>query len=100
MVAVKTVGTHPIAVKHLRMGDDLACCHMVFFRASERKNTPAAIASSENANVLQDIHKCLIASGHWSLWWRSSICGYPEGHGGGKNCRNTPDRREAPQDGG
>ena len=52
MVAVKTVGTHPIAVKHLRMGDDLACCHMVFFRASERKNTPAAIASSENANVL------------------------------------------------
>jgi len=45
MVAEKTIGTHPIAVKHFSMGDDLACCQMVFFRGSERKNTSVALAS-------------------------------------------------------
>jgi len=51
-VAEKTIGTHQLAVKHLSMGDDLACCHMVLFRASERKNTRVAIASLDYANVL------------------------------------------------
>jgi len=52
MVAEKTIGTHPIAVKHFSMGDDLACCQMVFFRGSERKNTSVALASLDYANVL------------------------------------------------
>jgi len=37
MVAEKTIGSHSIAVKHISMGDDLTRCHIVFFRASERK---------------------------------------------------------------
>src|SRR3989442_14088065 len=52
MVAEKTIGTHPIAVKHFSMGDDLACCQMVFFRGSERKNTSVALASLDYANDL------------------------------------------------
>src|SRR5437867_11036861 len=52
MVAEKTIGTHPIAVKQFSMEDDLACCQLVFVRGSERKNTSVALASLDYANVL------------------------------------------------
>lgn len=52
MVAQKTIGSHPIAVKHLHAGDDLRCCQMIFFRASERRATRAAIASLNSGNLL------------------------------------------------
>jgi TonB family protein len=52
IVAGKTIGTHPISVKHLRMGEDATVCHMVFFRASERKNIPAAVAALRDNNHL------------------------------------------------
>ena len=52
LVGGKTIGTHPIAVKHLKMGNELGCCLMVFFRASERKGTRVAIASLGEDSVL------------------------------------------------
>lgn len=52
MVSGRTIGTHPIAVKHLNIGDDLTRCLAIFFRASERQNTLAAIASLNSDNVL------------------------------------------------
>ena len=52
IVSGKSIGTHPIAVKHLKLGDDLTGCHTLFFRASERQNTHAAIASLNSGNVL------------------------------------------------
>jgi YfiR/HmsC-like len=45
MVAEKTIGSHPIAVKHLNAGGDLKGCQMIFFRASERRATRATIAA-------------------------------------------------------
>ena len=51
-VAGKTIGTHAIAVKHLSSVDSLAACHVVYFRASERKNTLAAIAALRDSNAL------------------------------------------------
>lgn len=52
IVAGKVIGTHPIAVKHLRAGDNPTAFHLVFFRASERKNTPAVIATLKENNSL------------------------------------------------
>jgi len=52
MVAGKTVGTHPVAVRHFGTVDNLAACHLVFFRASERKSTAAAIASLKGSSLL------------------------------------------------
>jgi len=39
-------------VKHLHAGDDLKCCQLIFFRASERRATRAAIASLNSGNLL------------------------------------------------
>lgn len=52
MVAEKMIGSHSITVKHISMGDDLSRCHIVFFRASERKNMHVAIAALDRSNVL------------------------------------------------
>ncbi len=47
----RSIGTHPIVVRRLRADDDLKICHLIFFRASERKQI-AAIASLDGASVL------------------------------------------------
>ena len=52
IVAGKTVGTHPVFVRHFSTVDNLASCHLVFFRASERKSTPAAIALLKGSDSL------------------------------------------------
>ena len=52
MVAEKTIGSHPIAVKHLNARGDLKRCQMIFFRASERRATRATIASLNSGNLL------------------------------------------------
>ena len=52
MVAEKIIASHPITVKHISMGDDLTCCQIIFFRASEKKNTRTAIAALHSTNVL------------------------------------------------
>jgi TonB family protein len=52
MVAGKTIGSHPVAVKHITIGDDLTCCQMIFFRATEQKNTRTAIAALHGYSVL------------------------------------------------
>jgi hypothetical protein len=52
IVAGKSIGTHPIAVKHLKLGDDLTRCHTLFFRASERQNTRTTVASLNSVSVL------------------------------------------------
>ncbi len=52
IVSGKSIGTHSIAVKHHNGADDVKCCNVVFFRASERQSTRAAIASLNSGNVL------------------------------------------------
>jgi TonB family protein len=52
VVAEKVIGTHPLLVKSLSSGDDMKSCHIVFFRASERRRSQAAIAGLAQAGVL------------------------------------------------
>src|ERR1700686_4506414 len=51
-VAGKIIGTHPLVVKPVTSEEDMKSCHMVFFRASERKHTQAAIEGVTQAGVL------------------------------------------------
>jgi len=44
-VSEQRVEADPIIVQRLGAGDNLSSCRLVFFRSSERKNTPAAIAA-------------------------------------------------------
>lgn len=43
VVAGKTIGTHVVVVRPVGSADDMKSCHIVFFRASEKKHTQAAI---------------------------------------------------------
>ncbi len=52
VVAEKIVGTHPLVVKPVSSEEDMKSCHVVFFRASERKHTRAAIEGLAQAGVL------------------------------------------------
>jgi TonB family protein len=51
-VAGKMIGTHPLLVKPVSSGEDIKSCHIVFFRASERKHTQAAIEGLAQTGVL------------------------------------------------
>jgi len=52
VVAGKIIGTHPLLVKVVSSEKDMKSCHIVFFRASERKHTQAAIDGLAQAGVL------------------------------------------------
>jgi TonB family protein len=52
VVAGKIVGTHLVVIKPVSSEKDMKSCRIVFFRASERKHTQAAIAGLEQAGVL------------------------------------------------
>jgi TonB family protein len=51
-VAGRTIGTHLLVVKPVRSEEDMKSCQIVFFRASERKHTQAAIEGLAPAGVL------------------------------------------------
>ena len=52
VVAGKIIGTHPLLVKAVSSEKDMKSCHIVFFRASERKHAQAAIEGLAQAGVL------------------------------------------------
>jgi len=52
VVAGKNIGTHPVAIKALSSEEEMKSCQIVFFRASERKHTAAAIETLARAGVL------------------------------------------------
>jgi TonB family protein len=52
VVAGKLIGTHPLVVKPVGSEADMKSCHIVFFRASERKHTQAAIEGLAQTGVL------------------------------------------------
>lgn len=52
VVARKTVGTHLLVVEPISSEKEIKSCHIVFFRASERKHTQAAIGGLAQASVL------------------------------------------------
>jgi len=51
-VAGKMAGTHVVVVKEVSSDAEMKSCHMVFFRASERKHTQAAIEGLAQMGVL------------------------------------------------
>jgi TonB family protein len=51
-VAGKIIGTHALAVKPVSSQQEMKSCHIIFFRASERKRTQAAIEGVAQAGVL------------------------------------------------
>jgi TonB family protein len=51
-VAGKTAGTHMVVVKAVSSDAEMKSCHMVFFRASERKHTQSAIEGLAQVGVL------------------------------------------------
>jgi TonB family protein len=51
-VAGKLAGTHTVVVKEVSSDAEMKFCHMVFFRASERKHTQAAIEGLAQVGVL------------------------------------------------
>ena len=52
VVAGKTIGTHLLVVKPVSSVDEMKSCHIVFFRASERKHSQAAIEGVAQTGVL------------------------------------------------
>jgi TonB family protein len=52
VVAGKIVGTHVLVVEPISSEKEMKSCHIVFFRASERKHTQAAIEGLAQAGVL------------------------------------------------
>jgi TonB family protein len=52
VVAGKFIGTHPLVVKSVSSEADMKQCHIVFLRASEKTNIPAAIGSLARSGVL------------------------------------------------
>jgi TonB family protein len=52
VAAGKIIGSHLVVVKPISSEKDIATCHIVFFRASERKHIPAAIEGLAQAGVL------------------------------------------------
>jgi TonB family protein len=51
-VGGRTIETHPVIVKPAPSPDELKSCQIVFFRSSERKRTPDAIATLSQAGIL------------------------------------------------
>lgn len=52
LVAGKIIGSHPVEVKSVKSQEEMKSCHMIFFRASERKHIAAAIASLPRTGAL------------------------------------------------
>jgi TonB family protein len=52
VVAGKIIGSHLLVVKSVRSEEDMKSCHIVFFRASERKHAQATIMGLAQAGVL------------------------------------------------
>jgi TonB family protein len=52
VVAGKTIGTHVLVVRPVSSVDEMKSCHIVFFRASEKKHTQGAIEGVAQAGVL------------------------------------------------
>jgi TonB family protein len=52
VVAGKTIGTHTLVVRPVSSADEMKACHIVFFRASERKHTQAAIEGLAQVGVV------------------------------------------------
>jgi TonB family protein len=52
VVAGKIIGAHLLVVKSASSVEDMKSCHIVFFRASERKHTQAAIEALAQSGVL------------------------------------------------
>lgn len=52
LVAGKSVGTHPVEIKSVGSVEEMQSCHIVFFRASERKHIQVAIESLPPTGVL------------------------------------------------
>jgi len=52
LVAGKFVGTHPVEVNSVGSVEEMKSCHIVFFRASERKHIQATIESLPQTGVL------------------------------------------------
>jgi TonB family protein len=52
VIAGKMVGPHVLAVKPVNSADDLKSCQMVFFRASEKKRTAAALQALTQTGIL------------------------------------------------
>jgi TonB family protein len=52
VVAGKIVGTHLVEVKTVKSPEDMKPCHIIFFRASERKHVEAAIESLPRRGML------------------------------------------------
>lgn len=52
VVTGRILGTHPLVVKSVSSVEDMKSCHIVFFRASERKHTQAAIEALAQSGVL------------------------------------------------
>jgi TonB family protein len=52
LVAGKVVGPHPVVVESVSSEEEMKSCHIVFFRASERKRAQAVIAGLTQTDVL------------------------------------------------
>jgi TonB family protein len=52
VVAGKVIGPHPVVVKSASSVEEMKSCHIVFFRASERKHVQVAIEALAQAGVL------------------------------------------------
>jgi TonB family protein len=52
VVAGKVIGTHPLEARPVSSAEDMKSCHIVFFRASDKKRTRAVIESVTQAGVL------------------------------------------------
>lgn len=48
----KQIGEHPIRVHHLRQGDDLRSCHLLYILILNKKQIAAILAQLQNAAVL------------------------------------------------
>jgi TonB family protein len=52
VITGRIIGTHPLVVKSVSSVEDMKSCHIVFFRASERKHTQAAIEALAQSGML------------------------------------------------
>jgi TonB family protein len=52
VVAGKIIGTHPVEVKTVKSEEDMKSCHVIFFRASERKHIQATIETLPETGLL------------------------------------------------
>ena len=52
VVAGKNIGPHSVAIKAVSSEEEMKSCQIVFFRASERKHTAAAVETLARAGVL------------------------------------------------